>query len=233
MRKSPFGKPTTDLIFSTYVGSNANVFSKILDLHVKLGAKIADVTYGKGAFWRNVITSKYQLVATDLTKGVDCRKLPFKDSSFDVVVFDPPYMEGFFRDKQESKAGAGSHKSFQDQYTSGDETYKQRKWQDAVLELYEEGGKEALRVLGSNGVLIIKCQDAVSGNRQHLTHVDIIQVYAEFGFFCKDLFVVVRPNKPGMSRVIKQIHARKNHSYFLVFVKIPKNKTAKQMRFKN
>jgi hypothetical protein len=33
------------------------------------------------------------------------------------------------------------------------------------------------------------------------------------------LFVVMRTNKPGMSRVIKQRHARKNHSYFLVFRK--------------
>jgi hypothetical protein len=31
--------------------------------------------------------------------------------------------------------------------------------------------------------------------------------------------VVMRTNKPGMSRVIKQRHARKNHSYFLVFLK--------------
>jgi hypothetical protein len=33
------------------------------------------------------------------------------------------------------------------------------------------------------------------------------------------LFVVMRTNKPGISRVIKQRHARKNHSYFLVFRK--------------
>ena len=38
-------------------------------------------------------------------------------------------------------------------------------------------------------------------------------------FYAKDLFVVVRQNRPGVSRALKQVHARKNHSYFLVFVK--------------
>ncbi len=35
----------------------------------------------------------------------------------------------------------------------------------------------------------------------------------------EDLFVVVRKNKPGVSRILRQVHARKNHSYFLVFRK--------------
>ena len=37
------------------------------------------------------------------------------------------------------------------------------------------------------------------------------------GWHCKDLFVVVRTNRPVVSRIKKQVHARKNHSYFLVF----------------
>jgi hypothetical protein len=39
------------------------------------------------------------------------------------------------------------------------------------------------------------------------------------GFYAKDLFVVVRQNRPGVSRILRQEHARKNHSYFIVFVK--------------
>ena len=105
------------------------------------------------------------------------------------------------------------------------------KWHAAVVELYKEGGREAHRVLCDRGVFIVKCQDEVSANRQNLTHVEVITAYAEMGFFCKDLFVVVRPNKPGMSRLLKQAHARKNHSYFLVFVKIPAGKKASQLDF--
>ena len=80
-------------------------------------------------------------------------------------------------------------------------------------------------------MLIVKCQDEVSANRQRLTHVEIINEYESIGFYTKDLFVLVRTNRPGISRLKKQSHARKNHSYFVVFVKIPKGKTRMSMRF--
>lgn len=120
---------------------------------------------------------------------------------------------------------------FNEQVSNGDEAPQPNggKWHEAVLEIYNEGGKEACRVLKEGGISIVKCQDEVSANKQNLTHVEIINSYATIGFFCKDLCVVVRPNKPGMSRVIKQRHARKNHSYFLVFVERGKN--ASHMRF--
>jgi len=231
-RKNPDGVATTNLVVSAHVGTNAEVFPAVLSLHVPDGATIADVTYGKGVFWRNVDTEKYDFHPSDISDGTDCRQLPYKDASFDCVVFDPPYMEGFFRKGNSTKAGAGTHNAFRDHYSNGDEAPKNRggKWHAAVLELYEDGGREAHRILRDNGVLIVKCQDEVSANRQHLTHVEIINAYAQIDFYCKDLFVVVRPNKPGVSRLLKQVHARKNHSYFLVFVKIPKGKKPSQMR---
>ena len=39
--------------------------------------------------------------------------------------------------------------------------------------------------------------------------------------------MVMRRNRPGVSRLKKQVHARKNHSYFLVFVKTKKFKSTK------
>ncbi len=74
-------------------------------------------------------------------------------------------------------------------------------------------------MLKKGGVLIVKCQDEVSANTQRLTHVEIINEFLNYGFFARDLFVVVRTNSPVISRLKKQVHARKNHSYFLVFVK--------------
>ena len=232
-RKRPDGVATSNLVFSAYVGNNADIFPDVLKLHVATGAKIADVTYGKGVFWKKVDTSEYEIFPSDIADGIDCRNLPYAGGSFDAVVFDPPYMEGFYRDRGAVKAGAGTHNTFRDHYSNGDETPKPHggKWHAAVLEIYNEGGREAHRVLKDGGVFIVKCQDEVSANRQNLTHVEIINSFAEVGFFCKDLFVVVRPNKPGMSRVINQVHARKNHSYFLIFVKIPQGKIASQMRF--
>ncbi|HLY29452.1 MAG TPA: DNA methyltransferase, partial [Ktedonobacterales bacterium] len=93
------------------------------------------------------------------------------------------------------------------------------RWHDAVLQFYLEASQEALRVLKPGGVLIVKCQDEVSANRQRLTHVELINALEQLGLYTKDLFIVVRPNKTGVSRIKKQEHARKNHSYFLVFIK--------------
>lgn len=58
--------------------------------------RIADVTYGKGVFWRNVHKEDYDVLPTDIATGVDCRALPYGAATLDAVVFDPPYMEGFF-----------------------------------------------------------------------------------------------------------------------------------------
>ena len=218
-RRSPRGATTSELVHSAHIAGNADVFPEILDLHVPQGSTVADVTYGKGVFWRNVPEGIYDLLTTDIQDGVDCRDLPYQDESLDCVVLDPPYMEGLYRKDSSSLAGANSYAAFRSHYSDSKARNGGPKYHAAVLDMYFSAGKEALRVLRPKGTLIVKCQDEVSANKQHLTHVEIINEYAELGFYAKDLFVVVRPNKPAMSRVIRQVHARKNHSYFLVFVK--------------
>jgi hypothetical protein len=90
-----------------------------------------------------------------------------------------------------------------------------------VTDLYVRAGIEARRVLRDGGTLIVKCQDEVSANKQRLTHVEIISAYESLGLYTKDLFVVVRRSRAGVSRLKNpQEHARKNHSYFLVFRKL-------------
>lgn len=204
---------------SAFVGNNADIFPEILELHVPDGAKIADVTYGKGVFWRKVDLSKYTLIPSDLADGIDCRNLPYESESLDAIVIDPPYMEGLLRNNKDHKAGGGSHSAFREYYSNGDEVSEGPKWHAAVSDLYYRAGIEAYRVLKEKGVAIVKCQDEVSANKQWLTHVEIINYYEKLGFYAKDLFVIVRLNKAVVSRLKKQVHARKNHSYFLIFVK--------------
>jgi hypothetical protein len=214
------GEATSDLLVSAHVGGNGEIFPRIMALHVPKGARVADITWGQGVFWKKVPSEDYEVVGSDLKSGVDCRKLPYEDRSFDCVVFDPPYMEGFFRKSTGHLGGSGTHSAFRTAYSNGEATEEGGpKWHAAVLDLYVRGGKEAARILKWNGICIVKCQDEVSANRQWLTHVEIINAYAKMDFYARDLFVVVRPNQPGVSRLIKQVHARKNHSYFVVFQK--------------
>lgn len=219
------GESTSDLVMSAHSAGNADVFPEILKLHVPEGSIVADVTWGKGVFWRNVSDDRYKVLATDISMGVDCRKLPYEGESIDCVVLDPPYMEGFYRKEGSLKAGSGTHSAFSDAYSNGDEVNGDtenvgtKKWHAAVTDMYFKAGNEAYRVLRKNGIFIVKCQDEVSAGKQWLTHVEIINEYEKQGYYSKDLFIVMRTNRPSVSRLKKQVHARKNHSYFLVFIK--------------
>lgn len=223
------GISTSNLVFSAYTAQNCDVFPEILKLYVPNGSVIADVTYGKGVFWKKVDLEQYELLGTDIKTGTDCRSLPYENASIDCVVLDPPYMEGLFRRSEEHLAGSGTHSAFRSSYSNGQATPPSNgpKYHNAVTELYFRAGEEAVRVLRDNGVLIVKCQDEVSANRQHLTHVEIINYYEQqLGLYTRDLFVVVRQNRPSVSRLLSQAHARKNHSYFLVFIKEKRKKKA-------
>jgi hypothetical protein len=68
-RKSPDGIPTTQLVLSAYVGTNAEVFPVVLSLHVPEGSVVADVTYGKGIFWKNVPKGKYAVAQNLLQRA--------------------------------------------------------------------------------------------------------------------------------------------------------------------
>lgn len=229
-KRTQGGVSTTNVVMSATIGGNADLFPEILNLHVPDKARVADVTYGSGVFWRNVDLSRYTLLPSDIATGIDCRSLPYEAGSFDALVLDPPYMEGLLRNNKNHKAGIGKFSAFRDYYSNGDEVNQGPKWHAAVTDLYFKAGAEARRVLRDHGVMIVKCQDEVSANRQWLTHVEIINHYETLGFYIKDLFVVVRNNKAGISRLKKQIHARKNHSYFLVFVKVPDGKKVSSYR---
>jgi hypothetical protein len=213
-RKSPAGIATNRLVLSAHQGSNDQLFPQILGLYVALGSKVADVTFGKGVFWKQVPKGAYQVLATDLSSGVDCRQLPYADGGLDCVVFDPPYMH--------TPGGTAhvNHQNYEGYYrNNGAGNGTGKKYHEAVLELYFESGREARRVLRDEGILIVKCADEVCANQQRLTHVEIINEYTASGLIVEDLFVLVRHNRPGVSRVLRQVHARKNHSYFLVFRK--------------
>lgn len=235
-RRVQGGEATTDVVLSAHVAGNAEVFAQLAGLHIPAGHLVSDLTYGKGVFWQQIPVGKYSLKFSDIDAkvqrdpihdikvetAIDSRALPFGDETLDCIVFDPPYMEGLFRASTNHLAGAGTHDAFRHHYSNGKATpdkTDQPKWHDAVLDLYLKTGIEAYRCIRNKGLFVVKCQDEVSANKQRLTHVEIISAYESLGFYTKDLFVVMRSNKPGISRLVTQVHARKNHSYFLVFQK--------------
>lgn len=209
------------MIYTARTGPNAPFFLDILKLHVPLGTSGCDVTYGKGSFWSPEARERVgELRATDLAQdGVDLSALPYADASQGFHVLDPPYVCGFFRPIAGQKALAG-HSDFSERYGNhGGTGYKGKFYHAAVEAIYEDGLAEAWRVLEPGGIQITKCMDEVSNHTQYLTHVHVINEAVRLGFQVKDLFVVVRADRPHGKRIQNQEHARKNHSYFLVFKK--------------
>jgi hypothetical protein len=211
-RKSPSGTPAHDLVFSAHVGTNDELFARILRLYVSPGSTVADVTFGNGIFWKKVPPGTYKLLGTDLRDNVDARALPYAAGTIDCVVLDPPYMHSSGGTAYRDKAHGGfSRYQNNEQARSSD-------GHPAVVQLYLDIALEAKRVLCKGGILIVKCQDEVAVNRQRLTHVEIIQGLGK-DWICEDLFVLVSTKRPGVSRQLQQLHARKAHSYFLIFRK--------------
>src|SRR5262249_5172724 len=82
-------------VYTSVQGSNADLLANVSALYFNPGDRIADVSYGKGAFWRQVDLSQFHFFASDLLTCpnalYDFRRLPSPDNDFDVVVLDPPY----------------------------------------------------------------------------------------------------------------------------------------------
>ncbi len=198
----PHEPEASSIIMTAQVGTNADMFPNILRLYVPEGSVVADVTFGKGVFWRNVDTSKYVLKPSDLMDGIDFRSLPYGDGTIDALVLDPPYMHD----------GKTVHKALNKNYRNNHQPTTSHA---SVIRLYCGGILEAARVLKKKGVIIVKCQDETESGKQRLSHVELIQLLALLGFEVIDLRVLVQEKQPIM-RYCYQKSARKNHSYAVV-----------------
>lgn len=186
-------------ILTASIGDNSDLIPKILDMYVEDGEKIADVTFGKGVFWNNVDTEKYDFNPTDIDQGVCFGDLPYPNDDIDVLVLDPPYMHGGSTVKE------SINKCYKNQNAS----------HESVVRLYAKGILEAARVLKKGGLIFVKTQDEIESGKQRLTHVELIQALEMFGFLIIDIFVLVQKSVPAM-REKYQKTARKNHSFMII-----------------
>jgi len=85
-------------------------------------------------------------------------------------------------------------------------------------QFYLDAIRELSRVVSR--LLVVKCQDTVSGGKQYISHALIINQAALNGWCCDDIFVLFRKQVMFSPNMANQQHARKNHCYFLVFKKL-------------
>lgn len=186
---------------------NSEVLRDILELYSKPDARILDMTYGTGAFWRDIDAHQYELVTNDLYKNNPNSNhwhfgaVPTPGRGFDVVVFDPPYVHG----------SRTIHPSLGRQYGI-DKPISAKE----ITENYYRLARYVRKVLRADGILVVKTQDEIESGKQVWRHFDVGQFFRVQGWDLLDLLVVVQKGKP-MMRHKHQKHARKNHSYFMVF----------------
>ena len=186
------------------------IIRDIIELHIPEGALECDVTYSKGNFYKEGTgiekpRHKFDLFPqTPDTIKASADALPVPDNSFSSLMFDPPFVAGHTKPTPTGIIGTRFH-GFP--------------YMADVWKFYSDSIKEFARVIKKGGVLVVKCQDTVSSGKQYMSHVHIINECEANGFYCKDLFILQAKSRLIGHNHAKQKHARKFHSYFLVFIK--------------
>lgn len=195
----------------------------LVGLHCN-GSVDADVTYGAGAIWKDLEPPQLKFDISPrpdkfepsfkfdiLPRGsgviaADVRHLPLRNKSLKSVMFDPPFIAGAEGVESESliqKNQYGSYKNSREMMT-----------------FFRAACREISRVLKTYGILIFKCQDFVNGRAQFWAHMEIHLMAIELGFKLKDLLILNNKNRPIQSNLQNQCHARKFHTWFMVFKKV-------------
>lgn len=170
---------------------------------------VLDPTYGKGRWWTKWRPAVERFNTSDidpersLPGPIDFRDMPYDDSSFDVVAFDPPY---------KLNGTGGSHASDEAYGVAGAYTH----W-TAKHRLITDGMTECARVLRPGGRLLLKCQDQVSSGQVRWQTFEFAGHAATLNLTLIDMLHLVSYRAQPDGR--RQLHARRNYSTMMIFAK--------------
>jgi hypothetical protein len=187
---------STPILGATAWPTNAALIADVARLgYLQRDWKVLDPTYGLGSWWKDFRPKR--LVKHDLRlDGVDFRKLPHRDRSFDAVAFDPPYKLNGTPSEPDERYGADVVDTWQGR-----------------LKLIDEGIVECARV--TDKYLLVKCQDQVcSGKIRWQTH-RFTDTAESCGLTLVDSFLMLGHRAQPDGR--RQVHAYRNYSTLLVF----------------
>ena len=196
------------LVPTVVIGNNSHMIVNVSKLYLADGDRVADVTYGKGVFWKLIDRSKIHIHESDINhedpgRRHDFSSLPYPDGDFDVAVFDPPYVHNPGKTSMLNKRYA-NHAT-----TCGD-------YHVDIMRIYSRGMEECKRIVRIGGTVWVKCKDEIESSIQCWSHIEVHDFAVGMGMYPRDLFILVpssmvpRDNRP-------QRHARKIHSYLWIF----------------
>jgi hypothetical protein len=177
-------------------------------LYLLQGQRIADITYGRGTFWKKIDLGDYEFHKSDKitcpASPHDFRKLTLKTGYFDAVIFDAPY------------AHHGDSMLIEPNYQNAATT--SGLYHADIMHLYRLGMIEAKRILKMGGLMLVKCADEIESSKQKRGHIEVYNIGIELGLLDQDFFVLMRTHPPVI-QVKQQQHARKNASILWVLKK--------------
>ena len=199
--------PSEIPVDSIVEGNNADLILEVSRLYAQGDPKIADLTWGKGVFWRKCPHLRVfgSDMITEPKRPHNFTDLPYRDATFDIAVLDPPYIHS-----------PGNHQT--DHRYQNAATTKGMLWNDLREQLYVPGLKEAKRIVRpGTGLIWVKCKDQVQSGMQRWCHIDLCADAVRLGLYPRDLFILVAKARTANGRWSSQHHARKPHSYLWVF----------------
>jgi hypothetical protein len=190
---------------SVVTGNNAELIRTVAPLY--LDGVVLDVTYGLGNWWTSY--RPLELTTHDVAlDGVDFRKLPEADASFDAVCFDPPYI---------TTGGAPTSPRLAEFRTRYGLAPREYRGFAATNELIGAGLAECARV--TRRWLLVKCMDYTDGGQLHFGHLLMIRWADDLGLELHDLVVHASGRGTGGWNIVEPQRCTRAHSYLLIFRK--------------
>lgn len=182
-----------------------DVIGRILAVDFPDIESVADLTWGKGAFWSpedyppNFVVGLDKRPRYGCQIAADARHVPLVDGAVDLAIFDPPHQHGI------SKTTTLQHQADFDRMPN----------QRDIHQLLADTAPEIRRIARIGA--IIKLTDMVEAGRFIPTHIMFAASAATLlGLPCDMAILdsgVVRPVRPNQ----RVLHLRHAHSYFLIY----------------
>jgi DNA modification methylase len=134
--------------------------------------------------------------------------MPLSDETIDVIVYDPPHIPNQGKDRQ---------KDFNTRFGLTIKSPKENGYN--FSHLFAPFVAEAYRVLAPEGLLLAKITDYVHNHRLQWAHFDLVNAATQAGFLACDCIIKVRKAPIVDPRWQTAHHARRRHSFWLVFRK--------------
>ena len=195
-------------MFSIQIDDQSEILRRLLELYVKPESKIIDYTYGKGGLWNFKHT--YDLVKCDKEPkdGVLKKDLVVDEydelGSFDVGLFDPPYLIGRYNCFDYSKHNLS-------QEFQREEGFKERHVMNQSVQSFNER-VEWLNKKANCNLLFVKVMDVRNKGKIVPHHINICNLMTNFEII--DIGIYVRQGattwrvKNGLQNL---------HGYWLIF----------------